>query len=113
MTLTHKGAIVSVRLGNSEFLPSYLACRLTVLSHGFRERPETCRAQRRKIAKPMFSMGGDPIFRSLLAVLRTYTHQSYEFRPSTEQVSGKSGRYPVIVVGAGPVGLTAAVDLVD
>jgi 3-(3-hydroxy-phenyl)propionate hydroxylase len=46
-----------------------------------------------------------------MAVHPTYTHESFEFRPSPEQVTGRTGRYPVIVVGAGPIGLTAAVDL--
>ena len=43
---------------------------------------------------------------------RTYQYEVFPFRPSPEQRTGQVMRHPVIVVGAGPVGLTAANDLV-
>ncbi|NOX61255.1 MAG: FAD-dependent oxidoreductase [Chloroflexi bacterium] len=43
---------------------------------------------------------------------RTYDYEEFEYAPSPEELSGQSTRYPVVVVGAGPVGLTAANDLV-
>lgn len=43
-------------------------------------------------------------------MLSTYTHPEYDYHISTEQRSGKAERHPVIIVGAGPVGLTAALD---
>jgi 3-(3-hydroxy-phenyl)propionate hydroxylase len=45
------------------------------------------------------------------AVLSTYHYPKYEYVKSAEQQSGTIGRHPVIVVGAGPVGLAAAIDL--
>ena len=43
-------------------------------------------------------------------MLKTYTYPKYEFTRPPE-LSGAAGRrYPVIIVGAGPVGLTAALD---
>lgn len=44
---------------------------------------------------------------------RTYQYEIFEYKPSPEQRLGKMARYPVIVVGAGPVGLTAAIDLAN
>jgi 3-(3-hydroxy-phenyl)propionate hydroxylase len=35
----------------------------------------------------------------------------YAFRPSADQKAGRAVHHPVIVVGAGPVGLALAVDL--
>jgi 3-(3-hydroxy-phenyl)propionate hydroxylase len=35
----------------------------------------------------------------------------YAYRRSRDQDAGASARYPLVVVGAGPVGLTAAIDL--
>ena len=35
----------------------------------------------------------------------------FAYRKAPELVSGKGGRYRVVVVGAGPVGLCAAIDL--
>jgi 3-(3-hydroxy-phenyl)propionate hydroxylase len=43
-------------------------------------------------------------------MLKTYTFPRYEYRRSPEQVSGRPMRHPVVIVGAGPVGLTAALD---
>ncbi len=37
--------------------------------------------------------------------------QPYAFRPSADQEAGRTGRHPVVVVGAGPVGLALAIDL--
>jgi 3-(3-hydroxy-phenyl)propionate hydroxylase len=44
-------------------------------------------------------------------MLKTYDYPEFAFRPSAEQDSGLTRRHPVIIVGAGPVGLTAAIDL--
>lgn len=41
----------------------------------------------------------------------SYTNPRYPFRTPPEIADGHTGRYPVVVVGAGLVGLTAAVDL--
>ena len=41
----------------------------------------------------------------------TYTYPEFPYRCSAEQRSGRVHRHPVVVVGAGPVGLTAALDL--
>ena len=43
-------------------------------------------------------------------MLATYTHPEFDYRCSEEQRSGKAQRHPVVIVGAGPVGLTAALD---
>jgi 3-(3-hydroxy-phenyl)propionate hydroxylase len=43
-------------------------------------------------------------------MLKTYTWPKYAYRQSDEQRSGKPTRHPVVVVGAGPIGLTAALD---
>jgi len=45
------------------------------------------------------------------AMLRTYDYPEFAYRPSTDQESGEIRRHPVLIVGAGPVGLTAAIDL--
>ena len=44
-------------------------------------------------------------------MLSTYQYPKYEYQPSPEQASGEIKRHPVVVVGAGPVGLAAAIDL--
>lgn len=44
-------------------------------------------------------------------MLRTYQYPKFEYRQPPEQKNGVSGRHPVVVVGAGPVGLAAAIDL--
>ncbi|MDQ4077903.1 MAG: FAD-dependent oxidoreductase [Chloroflexota bacterium] len=41
----------------------------------------------------------------------TYQYKTYPYRPVPEQLTGKTVRHPVIVIGAGPTGLTAASDL--
>lgn len=43
-------------------------------------------------------------------MLNTYTPPEYAYRPCEEQRSGTVRRHPVVIVGAGPVGLTAALD---
>ncbi|MEW6706450.1 MAG: FAD-dependent oxidoreductase [Pseudomonadota bacterium] len=43
-------------------------------------------------------------------MFKTYRAPEYAFRASEEQRSGTVRRHPVVVVGAGPVGLTAALD---
>jgi 3-(3-hydroxy-phenyl)propionate hydroxylase len=44
-------------------------------------------------------------------MLSTYKYPKYEYVQPPEQKSGIKKRYPVIVVGAGPVGLAAAIEL--
>ena len=41
---------------------------------------------------------------------KTYTYPDFPYLQSEEQRSGKLRRHPVVVVGAGPIGLTAALD---
>ena len=42
---------------------------------------------------------------------QTFTPPRYAWRPAPEQTGGLLATHPVIVIGAGPVGLTAALDL--
>ena len=47
-------------------------------------------------------------------MLSTYQYPKFEYRKPAELAAGENGapgRYPVVVVGAGPVGLSAAIDL--
>jgi 3-(3-hydroxy-phenyl)propionate hydroxylase len=44
-------------------------------------------------------------------VQKTFTYPKFDFVTPPELAEGKSGHYPVVVVGAGPVGLAAAIDL--
>ncbi len=44
-------------------------------------------------------------------MLSTYQYPKYEYVAPPEIRSGEPGRYPVVVVGAGPVGLAAAIEL--
>ena len=44
-------------------------------------------------------------------MLSTYTYPKFSYHQSDEQRSGVPQRHPVVVVGAGPIGLTAALDL--
>ncbi|WP_142846449.1 FAD-dependent oxidoreductase [Telmatospirillum sp. J64-1] len=44
-------------------------------------------------------------------MLSTYTYPKFDYVQPSEQKAGQAGRHPAIVVGAGPVGLTAAIDL--
>ncbi|MCP5268100.1 MAG: FAD-dependent oxidoreductase [Zoogloeaceae bacterium] len=43
-------------------------------------------------------------------MLKTYTYPKYEYRQPDEQKERTARRYPVVIVGAGPVGLAAAID---
>lgn len=43
-------------------------------------------------------------------MLQTYTYPKFDYRRSDEQRAGRIVRHPVVVVGAGPIGLTAALD---
>jgi 3-(3-hydroxy-phenyl)propionate hydroxylase len=43
--------------------------------------------------------------------MKTYRNPVFEYQRSVDQDAPRSAHYPVIVVGAGPVGLTAAIDL--
>lgn len=44
-------------------------------------------------------------------MLKTYEFPEFDYVQSDEQKSGTAQRHPVVVIGAGPVGLTAALDL--
>ena len=44
-------------------------------------------------------------------MLKTYTYPEYAYRQSEEQRSGAIKRHPVVIIGAGPIGLTQALDL--
>jgi len=44
-------------------------------------------------------------------MLQTYHYKEHPHRPSSDQRESGTVRHPVIVVGGGPVGLTAAIDL--
>lgn len=44
-------------------------------------------------------------------MLSTYQYQKFPYVQPPEIVEKRSGHYPVVVVGAGPVGLSAAIDL--
>nr|WP_211162024.1 FAD-dependent oxidoreductase [Aromatoleum petrolei] len=44
-------------------------------------------------------------------VLSTFQYPKFEYVRPPEIAEGREGRYPVVIVGAGPVGLTAAIDL--
>ncbi|EHR69645.1 2-polyprenyl-6-methoxyphenol hydroxylase-like oxidoreductase [Burkholderiales bacterium JOSHI_001] len=44
-------------------------------------------------------------------MLKTYTYPQFPYRQSDEQQTGQPQRHPVVVVGAGPIGLTLALDL--
>ena len=41
----------------------------------------------------------------------TFSYPKFDYRRPPEISEGRDGHYPVVVVGAGPVGLTAAIDL--
>ena len=44
-------------------------------------------------------------------MLSTYRYPKFEYRPAPEQLAGQTRRHAVVIVGAGPVGLAAAIDL--
>ena len=43
-------------------------------------------------------------------MLKTYSFPQFDYVPSAEQRAGTVVRHPVVVVGAGPIGLTTAID---
>ncbi len=43
-------------------------------------------------------------------MLQTYSYPKFAYRQSAEQKEGRVARHPVVVIGAGPIGLTAALD---
>ena len=43
-------------------------------------------------------------------MLNTYSFPEFPYVQSPEQKAGKTLRHPVVIIGAGPVGLTAALD---
>jgi len=42
---------------------------------------------------------------------KTYTYPQYDYRQSDEQRTGTVKRHPVVIIGAGPIGMTQALDL--
>jgi 3-(3-hydroxy-phenyl)propionate hydroxylase len=42
---------------------------------------------------------------------KTFTYTKFDFVRPPELERGQAGHYPVVVIGAGPVGLSAAIDL--
>ena len=44
-------------------------------------------------------------------MFQTYTHPKFDYKQSDEQQTGQVKCHPVVIVGAGPVGLTQALDL--
>jgi len=44
-------------------------------------------------------------------VLSTYQYPKFEYVRPPEIAEGRDGHYPVVIVGAGPVGLCTAIDL--
>ncbi len=46
-------------------------------------------------------------------MFQTYTYPEYAYRQSEEQRSGQARRHPAVVIGAGPIGLTQALDFAD
>ncbi|MBD5802300.1 3-(3-hydroxy-phenyl)propionate/3-hydroxycinnamic acid hydroxylase [Azoarcus sp. Aa7] len=44
-------------------------------------------------------------------MLSTFQYPKFEYVRPSEIAEGREGHYPVVIVGAGPVGLTAAIDL--
>jgi 3-(3-hydroxy-phenyl)propionate hydroxylase len=44
-------------------------------------------------------------------MLQTYTYPEFAYRQSPEQAAGEVKRHPVVIIGAGPIGLTQALDL--
>jgi 3-(3-hydroxy-phenyl)propionate hydroxylase len=40
-----------------------------------------------------------------------YSYKPFPYSPPPELRGAKPGRYPVVIVGAGPVGLATAIDL--
>ncbi|WP_028601337.1 FAD-dependent oxidoreductase [Ottowia thiooxydans] len=44
---------------------------------------------------------------------KTFTYPKFEFVRPPELIEGRAGHYPVVVVGAGPVGLATAIDLAN
>ena len=43
-------------------------------------------------------------------MLKTYQYPEFKYVQSPEQAAGKIVRHPVVIVGGGPIGLTAALD---
>ena len=44
-------------------------------------------------------------------MLKTYQYQKFAYEKPPELASGTSAHYPVVIIGAGPVGLSTAIDL--
>ncbi|WP_087748613.1 FAD-dependent monooxygenase [Acidovorax sp. T1m] len=44
-------------------------------------------------------------------MLQTYTYPEFAYRQSPEQAAGEVKRHPVVIIGAGPIGMTQALDL--
>ncbi len=39
-------------------------------------------------------------------MMQTYTYPQYDYRQSEEQISGPVIRHPVVIIGAGTIGMT-------
>ena len=46
-------------------------------------------------------------------MLSTYTYPEFAYKQSAEQIDGTVKRHPGVIIGAGPTGLTAALDLAE
>ena len=43
--------------------------------------------------------------------MSSYVYPRFDYVRSAEQAAGTVRRHPIVVIGAGPIGLTAALDL--
>src|SRR5262245_52034985 len=86
---------------------SNIACRSTCSGCGTNSTASTGRRFGRPNATARFGRN----CKADLAMTAGRVHKRYAYRRPTELDAGGPRRVPVIVVGAGPVGLTVALDL--
>ena len=43
--------------------------------------------------------------------MKSYSNPVFDYRPCADQHTGTPARHPIVVIGAGPVGLVTAIDL--